>query len=86
MKSLPRTKVLLVLLLACKELLKSAQKIITFLPYPPLGCQKLVLESNPMPYPEYLYLSTSTFFVNLTAPNRQFCKVILESLVVGASL
>ena len=51
MKSLPRTKMLLVLLLACVELLKSAPKIIVFLPYPPLGCAKLSLESNPIPYP-----------------------------------
>ena len=77
---------LLVLLLACVELLKSAPKIITFLPYPPLGCVKLSLEPNPIPYPEYLYLSISTFFLNLTAPSRQFCKVTLESLVVGINL
>ena len=70
MKSLPRTKIFLVLLLACEELLKSAPKIITFLPYPPLGCEKRPLESNQIPYPEYLYLSISAFFVNLTAPNR----------------
>ena len=77
MKSLPRTKMLLVLLLACVELPKSAPKIIAFLPHPPLGRVKLPLESNPIPYPEYLYLSISTYFVNLTAPNRQFCKVTL---------
>ena len=57
MKSLPRTKILFVLLLLCEELLKSAPKIITFLPYPPPGCEKPPLESNPIPYPEYLYLS-----------------------------
>ena len=45
---------LLVLLLACLELLKSAPKIMTFLPYPPPGCVKLPLESNLIPYPEYL--------------------------------
>ena len=44
-KSLPRTKMFFVLLLVCVELLKSAPKIITFLPYPTLGC-----ESNPIPY------------------------------------
>ena len=32
------------------------------LPYPPLGCVKLSLESNPVPYPEDLYLSISAFF------------------------
>ena len=81
-----RTKILLVLLLACVELLKSTPKIITFLPYPPLGCVKLPLESNPIPYPEYFYLSISAFFVNLTVPNRQFFKVTLESLVAGINL
>ena len=72
MKPLPNTKILFTLLLACTELLKSTPKIITFVPFPPLGCEKLPPESNPIPYPEYLYLSMSEFFVNLTAPNRQF--------------
>ena len=70
----------------CVELLISAPKIITFLPYCQLGCEKLPLDSNPISYPEYLYLSISAFFVNLTAPNRQFCKVILETLVAGVNL
>ena len=48
--------------------LKLAPTIFIFLPYPQLGCVKLPLESNPIPYPEYLYLSISAFFVNLTAP------------------
>ena len=79
---------LLVLLLACAELLKSAPKTITFLPSPPLGCVKLPLESNRIPYPEYLYLSTSVFFVYLTAPNRKFCKVgpIPPKLILGVNL
>ena len=79
---------LFVLLLKCVELPKSAPKIITFLPYPPLGCEKLPLESNPIPYPEYLYLSISAFFDNLTAPNRQFCKVgpIQRKLILGVNL
>ena len=77
---------LLVLLLACVDLLKSAPKIITFPPYPPLGCVNPPLDSNPMPYPEYLYLSISVSFVNLSTPNRPFCKVALESLVVGVNL
>ena len=67
---------LFVLLFSCLELFKLVPKIITFLPYPPLGCVKLSIESNPIPHPEYLYLSISAFFVNLTAPNRQLCKVI----------
>ena len=40
MKSLLSTKILFTLLLACVELLISGPKIITFLPYPPLGCEK----------------------------------------------
>ena len=79
--SLPNTNTLFTLLLACTELLKLTSKIITFVPFPPLGCGKLPLESNPIPYPEYLYLSTSGFFFILIAPNRQFRKVILEVLV-----
>ena len=79
---------LFVLLLECVELLKSAPKIITFLPYPRLGYEKLPLESDPIPYPEYLYLSISALFVNLTAPNRQFCKVgpISPKLILGVIL
>ena len=50
-----------------------------FLPSPSLGCEKVPLESNPVPYPEYLYLSMSAFLVNLTEPNRQLSKVILDS-------
>ena len=46
---------LLVLLLACTELLISAPEIITVLIYLPLGYVKLPFESNPIPYPEYLY-------------------------------
>ena len=65
---------------------KSAPKIITFLPYPLLGCEKLPLESNPIPYPEYLYLSASEFFINLIAPKRQFFKAISEVLVSGVVL
>ena len=82
-KALPNTYTLCTLLLACTELLKSAPKIITFVLFPPLGCEKLPPESNPIPYPKYLHLSMSEFFVNLIAPNRQFSKVILEVLVSG---
>ena len=84
-RALPNTNTLCTLLLACTELLKSAPKIITFVPFPPLGCEKLPLESNPIPYPEYLYLWTSDFFVILIAPNRQFSKVMLEVLVTGVA-
>ena len=77
-----------VLLLEYVELLKSAPKITTFLPYPPLGCEKVPFESNPVPYPEYFYLSISTFFVNLTRLNREFWKVgpIPLKLILGVDL
>ena len=82
-KSLPKTKMLLVLLLACAELLTTAPKIITFLRYPPLGCENDPHESNQIPYPKYLYLPTSAFLVNLTAPNSQFSKVTSLLLMPG---
>ena len=50
----------------------SAPKIHTFLPVPPLGCEKNPCLSNPIPYPEYLYLSIATFLVKLIVPNKQF--------------
>ena len=53
----------------------STPKIITFLPVPLLGCQKNRCLSNPIPYPEYVYLSISAFLVKLTAPNKQFSSV-----------
>ena len=83
-RALPNTNILFTLLLSCTELLKSAPNIIAFVPFPPLGCEKLPLESNPIPYPQYLYLSMSGFFVNLIAPDRQFSKALLEVLVSGA--
>ena len=63
---------LLALLLASVELLKSAPKIIAFTQYVPFACKKLPFQSKPMPYPEYLYLLISAFFVILTAPNKEF--------------
>ena len=60
------------LLPICDEEFKSAPKIITFLPYPPPGNEKLPLLSNASPYPEYLYLSTSAFLVKLTAQIMHF--------------
>ena len=37
-------------------------------------------ESNPMPYPLYLYLSGSVFLVTFTDPNKQFfiCKKYIK--------
>ena len=83
MNSLTNTNTLFTLLLACTEILTSAPKIIKFAPFPPLGCEKLALESNPTPYPEYLHLSTSEFVVILIALNRQFSKAMLEVLASG---
>ena len=51
------------------------RKIITFVPVPPLGWEKNTCLSNPIPYPELLYLSISAFLVKLTAPNKQFSNV-----------
>ena len=73
-KSLPKTRILLFSLLVCEELLKSALKIIPFLPSP-LPTQNSPCLSNPIPYPLYLYLSISAFLVKLTAPNKQFSTV-----------
>ena len=77
MKYFPSSRMLLALLLACVELLNSAPKIITFIPYVPSACKKRPFESKPMTSPEYLYLIISAFFVILTAPNKYFFKVKL---------
>ena len=47
-------------------------KIITFLPNPSLGNEKFPFTSNPVPNSEYLYLSISAFFTNLTVPSKEF--------------
>ena len=52
--------------------LMSTPRIITFLPNPVPGNEKLLFLSNPIPYPEYPYFSMSVLLVNLTAPNKQF--------------
>ena len=63
------------LLSASTEELISAPKIITFLPNQPVGNENVPLIWNTIPYPEFLYLSISAFFTNLTAPNKEFPKV-----------
>ena len=68
---------LLALLLACEELLKSAPEIITFTPYDPSACKKLFFASKPMPYTDYLYLLISAFFVILTVPIKEFLVKLL---------
>ena len=51
----------------------STPKIIALLPKLPVGCEKKnAFPLNPMPYPKYLFFSTSAFLVNLTALNKQF--------------
>ena len=44
-------------------------QLLTFLPTSS-PIEKKCFLSNPIPYPEYLYKSTSMCFVNLTAPNN----------------
>ena len=44
----------------------SNPKIITLQPNPPAKNEKVPRLSNPIPYPEYLYLSISAFLVDLT--------------------
>ena len=58
----------------CAEELISIPKVIQFLPNP-LPTENFSLLSNPIPYPEYLYLSISTFLVNVIVPNKQFYSV-----------
>ena len=72
----------LFLILICPFLLSiwvvkliSTPKIITFWPNPSPGNEKLPFLSNPVPYPEYQYLSMCGFLVKVTAPNKQFPNV-----------
>ena len=58
-----------------EQMNSSTPKIIALLPKLPVGCVKTPFPSNPIPYPKYLYLSTSVFLVILTAPKKQFSKV-----------
>ena len=69
---LPSTNMSFPLLSISIEVLISAPKISTFWPNTPLVNEELDLLSKPIPYPEYLYLSMSTFLVKVTAPNKQF--------------
>ena len=72
----PKSKYLFFLLSVFAEELISTPKIITFLPNPIPGDEKLPYLSNPIPCPEYLHLSISAFLVKLTAPNKKFCSVV----------
>ena len=71
---LPRIKMSFFLLSIFDDELMSTPKIITFLPVS-LPNEKDISQSNPITYPEYLYLSISAFLVNLTDPNKQFSNV-----------
>ena len=73
---LPKIKISFFLLSIFVDELMSTPKIITFLPNPIPGDEKLPCLSNPIPYPEYLYLSLSAFLVRLTAPNKQFSSAV----------
>ena len=65
-----RIKIYFFLLSTFTEELISTLKIVTLQPNPPLGNENVPFQSNPIPYPEYLYLSLSAFLANLTAPNN----------------
>ena len=58
------------LLLICTDELISALKIMTFFPVLPSVNKNSGRESNPIPYPLYLYLSGSAFLVDFTDPNK----------------
>ena len=62
----PRIKMYFFLLSIFVDEVISTQKILTIFPVLPSGCEKNPLPSNSIPYPAYLYLSISVFFVNVT--------------------
>ena len=70
----PTIEISFFLLSICTEELISTLKIIQFVPNP-LLTENFPFLSNPMPYPEYLYLPMSGFLVNLTTLNKQFSSV-----------
>ena len=72
---IPKTNMSFFLLPIWAEKIISTPKINTFWPNSPLGNEKSSLLSNPIPYPEYPYLSMSAFLVKVTAPNKQFFSV-----------
>ena len=68
-------------------MLISAPKKKTFLPTLPSVNENFDRESNPMPYPLYLYSSVSAFVVCFTDPNKQLFSVksVFKSLDHGSS-
>ena len=61
--TLVKIKIYFFFLSTCTEELVSTPKIITFLPNPVTGNEELPCLSNPITYPEYLYLLISAFLV-----------------------
>ena len=53
----------------------STPKFITLKPNPSLETEKAPFPSNPIPYREYVCLSISAFWINLTAPKKKVSKV-----------
>ena len=66
----PNIKIYFFLLSTCTEKLMSASNIITSQTNPPKKKKKVSFPSNPIPYPEYLYLLIQAFLVNLTVPRK----------------
>ena len=61
------------LLSTCGDEIIPTTNIVTLLPNPlPSDSKKISCESNPISYPECLYLSKLAFLVNLTIPNKKF--------------
>ena len=67
---LPKIKIYFFLLSIFVDELISTLKLITFMPNLITGDEKLPCLSNPIRYPDYLYLSKSGFLAKLTAPNK----------------
>ena len=65
----PKIKIYFFLFSTYTGELISTQKSFTFLPIP-LATEKDLRLPNPIPYPEYLCLSISKFFTNLSAPKK----------------
>ena len=55
----------------CRNEPISALNITTFLPKPLFSDEKVPQTSNEITYPQYEYLTESTFLVNLTALNKK---------------
>ena len=68
---LPKIKISFFLLSTFIDKLMFTPKIVTFLPNPVPGDEKISCPSNQIPYPECLYLSISAMLVKVTARNKQ---------------